>query len=108
MVTQVVGIEALDSQITQLLLVVVEVLEVLGERVLLMVLELLEVWVQFRLFPAYLPTMLVEVPEDLHNPQGHPVDWVVAETLVTLTQAEVQDLTTLVVVEVGHLREQFL
>jgi hypothetical protein len=43
LVTQVVELQALDSQITQLLLVVEEVLGVLGERVLLMVLVVLVV-----------------------------------------------------------------
>jgi hypothetical protein len=51
--------------------------------------------------------LLVVVVEDLHNPQGHPVDRAAVEMLVPLTQAEVLDSTTQVVEVVGHLLEQF-
>ena len=51
--------------------------------------------------------MLEAVVEDLHNPRGHPVDWVAEEVLGSLTQAEVLDSTTQVAVVVGHLLEQF-
>jgi hypothetical protein len=50
---------------------------------------------------------LVVVLEDLHKPQGHPVDWAAVEMLVPITQVEVLDSTTQVVEVVGHLLEQF-